>query len=305
MITALELSRFELSLAFVVKTAIVFFMKHILITGASTGIGHELTAKFLERGYFVWAGVRKPETLASLKQKFSDRLEVLKLDVTVNSDIESAHQKIAQAGVTDFALVNNAGIALGGPIEAIEIEEWKKLFEVNVFGLLRVTQIFLPLLRKTKGRVVNIGSISGRMSSPFLAPYTSSKHAVRAITDSLRRELRSLGVKVVLIEPGPIKTEIWDKSIESSRKLETKISPELQSVYGEALDNLVLAVEEVARNAVPTSHVTEKVIKAIELENPYPYYLVGKGIHLQALVLRVIPVRWLDAIFARGFRFQK
>ncbi|MDG0815414.1 SDR family oxidoreductase [Bdellovibrio svalbardensis] len=280
-------------------------MKHIIITGASSGIGHELTANFLKRGYFVWGGVRNPETLANLKQQYPQTLEVLKLDVTSNADIESAFQKISQVGVASLSLVNNAGLALGGPIEAIDLDEWRKLFDVNVFGLLRMTQVFLPLLRKTKGRVINIGSISGRMSSPFLAPYTSSKYAVRAITDSLRRELRTLGVKVVLIEPGPIKTDIWDKSIQSSRKLEAKISPELHRVYGEALENLVLAVEDVAKNAVPISFVTEKVVRAVELENPYPYYLVGKGIHLQALVLRLMPVRWLDAIFARGFRFQK
>ncbi|HEX7672738.1 MAG TPA: SDR family oxidoreductase [Bdellovibrio sp.] len=279
-------------------------MKHILITGASTGIGRALAESFLKRGDFVWAGVRNPEVLSSLKSQFPQTLEVLKLDVALADEVTRALQVVQATRPQDFILINNAGIALGGPVEAVDLNEWRKLFEVNVFGLLAMTQTFLPLLRQVKGRVINIGSISGRMSSPFLAPYTSSKHAVRAISDSLRREMRSLGVKVVLIEPSPIRTEIWDKSIQHSRELEAKMTPELQAVYSEAMASLVGAVEDVAKNAVPVSHVIEAVENAVDLENPYPYYLVGKNIHLQALLARLLPVRAMDAIFAKGFRFQ-
>lgn len=279
-------------------------MKHVLITGASTGIGLALTKSCLEQGYTVWACVRKLESLKDLKDKYST-LHVIRMDVTSKEEVQAAANILSQQSVDDFVLINNAGIALGGPIEAMDLKEWRNLFEVNVFGLLQVTQSFLPLLRKCKGRVINIGSISGRMSSPFLAPYTSSKHAVRAISDSLRRELRTIGVKVILIEPGPIKTDIWDKSIAQSEKLETQLSPELQLVYGEAMQSLKSAVTDVAKNAVPVSYVTVKVLRAITLENPYPYYLIGKNIHLQAWLMKLLPVRVVDAIFARGFRFQK
>ncbi|QDK39062.1 SDR family oxidoreductase [Bdellovibrio sp. NC01] len=279
-------------------------MKHVLITGASTGIGFALTKSCLEQGYTVWACVRKLEALKDLKDKYPT-LHVIRMDVTSNEEVVAAANIISQQSVKDFVLINNAGIALGGPIEAMNLKEWRNLFEVNVFGLLQVTQAFLPLLRKTKGRVINIGSISGRMSSPFLAPYTSSKHAVRAISDSLRRELRSLGVKVILIEPGPIKTDIWDKSIAQSEKLEAQLTPELQEVYGDAINSLKSAVTDVAKNAVPVSYVTNKVLQAITLPNPYPYYLIGKNIHFQAWLMKLLPVRVVDAIFARGFRFQK
>ncbi|WII73895.1 SDR family oxidoreductase [Bdellovibrio sp. 22V] len=280
-------------------------MHEVLITGASSGIGYALTESFLQRGDVVWAGARKPETLKAPAEKYPGNLKVLKLDVTSATDIESAVQTITQnPSDKKFILVNNAGVALGGPIESLPLEEWKSLFEVNVFGLVSVTKNFLPRLRQNRGLVINIGSISGRISSPYLAPYCASKFAVKAISDALRRELRSHGVNVVLVEPGPIKTDIWDKSIHHSNELKKFITGDQLKVYGEAIENLNSAVAEVAKSAVPVSWVTDTVMSAINAKNPRAYYLVGKGIRIQAFLAKHLPTKWLDALLSMGYRFQ-
>jgi len=278
-------------------------MQHVLITGTSSGIGYHLTEALLKAGYVVWAGLRSPQALATLHEKYPQKLHVLKLDVTSSSDIEDAWHRISSdPSVESFALINNAGVALGNPIESVPMREWRKLYDVNVFGLIETTQKFLPLLRKTCGHVINIGSISGRVAAPFLAPYCSSKFAVRAISDSLRREMMEHGVRVVLIEPGPIATPIWDKSVSKSQQMSEELNPEMKIIYGESLKALKAGVEATSSNAVPPSHVSEKVIEALRAKNPKPYYLVGKGICFTAFLVKYMPTRLLDRFIVRGFR---
>ncbi len=166
-------------------------------------------------------------------------------------------------------------------------------------------KLFFLLLRETKGTVVNVGSISGRIASPYLAPYAVSKFSVRAFSDSLRREMRNFGVKVILVEPGPIKTPIWEKSMDHSSDLKKHLTPELSQIYERPLNGLISAVEEVAKNAVPVSWVTEKVVSAVHSEDPNAYYLIGRGIHFQAFLAKHLPVRWLDAVLSMGYRFQR
>lgn len=282
-------------------------MKQVLITGASTGIGYSLTKFLCERGHRVWAGVRKPEVLRHLKEEFPKSLTILKLDVVNEEDIDKAYQEISSTYDInqEFVLVNNAGIAVGGPVEALAFEEWHKLFDVNVFAPVRLTQKFLPLIRKTKGRVLNVGSISGRISTPFLASYNSSKFALRSFTDTLRREMAPLGVKVVLIEPGPVKTEIWSKSIAHSEDLIKNLSTEMQAVYGEGIEALRSGVLKTVQNAVPVEHVTKAMTSAIESEHPGFYYLLGKNAFLYFLMSRFMPARWLDKLLMAGYRFKK
>lgn len=280
-------------------------MKEILITGASTGIGYALTESFLKNGDVVWAGVRKPETLKPLQEKYP-QLKILKLDVTSPADIESAWQEISlKKSAHPFVLINNAGVAVGGPIEALPLAEWRNVFEVNVLAAISMTSKFLPLIRESQGRVVNLGSISGRIASPYLGPYCTSKFAIRAFSDSLRREMRPFGVKVILVEPGPINTPIWSKSVDHSLDIKKHLSTDLEKIYGPPIENLVSIVEDVAKNAVPVSWVTEKVLQVVESKNPKACYLIGKGIHLQAALAKYLPTKWLDALLAMGFRFQR
>lgn len=280
-------------------------MRHVLITGTSSGIGYHLTETLLEKGFTVWAGLRSPHVLQMLQEKYPKQLHLLQMDVTVTADIESAWRKISShPSVEEFSLINNAGIAVGNPIEALPMEEWHKIFNVNVFGLIQVTQKFLPLLRDTHGCVVNIGSISGRVAAPFLGPYCASKFAVRAITDSLRREMLTLGVRVALIEPGPVDTPIWDKSVEKSYQLEKNLTPEMRKVYGASLLALHAGVEASSSNAVAPSDVAKCVLHALNSRNPKPYYLVGKSIRQTAFMVKYLPTRLLDRIIVKGFRGQ-
>jgi len=280
-------------------------MRNIVITGASTGIGYALVESFLAEGDRVWAGVRKIESLQPLQSRYSN-LNILILDVTKSSDIEDSLKKMSNlAENEDFVLINNAGIAVGGPLEALPMTEWRGLFDINVFGLVEMTQKFLPLLRKHKGLVVNMGSLSGRLATPFLSPYTASKFAVRAISDALRRELRSYGVRVVLIEPGPIKTKIWGKALDKSGQLKKYLTPALSKVYGDVLDQLEYEVEQTALDAVPVDRVVEKVLAAVKSEKPCPYYPVGKNIGLILFLAQYFPTRILDRLLSRGFRFKR
>ena len=202
-------------------------------------------------------------------------------------------------------MINNAGIAIGGPVEALTLTNWRDIFDVNVFAVVSITNRFLPLIRAAKGRIVNIGSISGRIASPYLGPYCASKFAVRAFSDSLRREMRSFGVKVILVEPGPISTPIWEKSMDQSMNIQKQLSPELAKAYEEPISYLTSAVETVVKNAVPVSWVTEKVLLAVESKHPKAYYLIGKYIHIQAALAKYLPAKWLDMILSWGYRFRK
>ncbi len=194
-------------------------MKKVVITGVSTGIGYS-TAKILcDSGYFVYGSVRKDKEAKKLSSEFGENFKPLIFDVTDPKAILANVEKVQsdlKPGESIAGLVNNAGIALGGPVTLIDTEVFRKQFDVNFFGLIDVTKAYLPLLGASKesseqGKIINISSISGRRSHPFMAPYTASKFALEAFSDSLRRELLIYGVDVILIEPGPIKTAIWDK----------------------------------------------------------------------------------------------
>src|SRR5918996_2317979 len=220
----------------------------VLVTGASTGIG-EATARHLgERGHRVFAGVRKSSDGERLRAAGNGRVTPVELDVTDQSQIEEVVGAIAAEVESDglLGVVNNAGIALGGPVEFLELDDWRRQFDVNVFGLLAVTKQVLPLIRKARGRIVLVGSIGGRLASPFLAPYSASKFALEAIADSLRVELHPFGIRVALIEPGAVKTEIWEKGRATADELEQELPPEALERYGSVIEKArrVLAFQE-------------------------------------------------------------
>ncbi len=199
-----------------------------VVTGASSGIG-EATARHLDSlGFTVFAGVRKPADAERVDAAGSERLRALELDVTDADSVAAAAEKVreATAGTGLAALVNNAGIAVTAPLEFVPIDELRNQLEVNVIGQVAVTQALLPGLRAARGRIVNVSSIGGRIGLPLAGPYAASKFALEAISDSLRRELRHLGVKVVVIEPGGVKTPIWDKGTDTADAMLAKAPPE-------------------------------------------------------------------------------
>ena len=186
-------------------------MKSVVITGASTGIGRACTLYLDELGWRVFAGVRKAVDGDALRDLASDRLVPLILDVADEAGVARAADEVAAVVGDDglHGLVNNAGIAVGGPLEFVPLEDVRRQFEVNVFGLLRTTQAMLSMIRAARGRVVNVSSQGGKVAAPYFGPYCASKFAVEAMSDSLRRELKPWGLHVSVVEPGAIDTAIW------------------------------------------------------------------------------------------------
>ena len=218
----------------------------MVVTGASTGIGRATALHLDERGYTVFAGVRKQADADSLEQEGSDRLTPVTIDVAEQDSIEAAREQVQDAvGEQGLAgLVNNAGIAGGGPVEHLPVDEFKKVIDVNLVGQYAVTQAFLPLLRRGEGTIVFITSIGGRVASPFFAPYNAAKFGLEGMADSLRRELKPWkGMDVVVIEPGSIATPIWKKGGENFEAASKRMGPEAERLYGPQLERLRAATD--------------------------------------------------------------
>jgi NAD(P)-dependent dehydrogenase (short-subunit alcohol dehydrogenase family) len=270
----------------------------VLVTGASTGLGRSVALGLAARGWQVYAGVRKAADGKSLTAEVEGALEPVMLDVTRRQSIEAAVARLNEGtGGGLHALVNNAGIYLGGPLELMQPEEIEQTFAVNVTGLLQLTRACLPLLRATAGRIVNISSISGLVAMPGVSVYAGSKHAVEAITDSLRIELKPFGIEVIAVEPGGIKTPIWQKgATRDAEAREDASRAATRKVYAP----LVRLLEKL--NAKPgglsPEAVAEVVIEALESKRPRNRYLVGDDAKGLALLNR-LPVGLRDRIIAR------
>lgn len=278
-------------------------MKAVIITGASTGIGHAAALRLAEKGFQVYAGVRKDADAKAWKQVRN--VTALKIDVTKDGSVAEAADGIRKElqGADEVHLVNNAGIAVAGPIEGVSMERWHEQFEVNVFGLVRVSQAFLPFVRATRGRVVNLSSVSGLATTPYLGPYSASKFAVEAISDALRRELRQFGSRVIVIEPGPIATPIWEKGLGKKDYLLGELSPALRKAYAHELAQFQKGAEKSARSAVPVDRVSDAIEAALTAARPKTRYVVGaKGLPVAMAVAGMLPDKLLDALVAKQFR---
>jgi len=249
--------------------------KNILVTGTSTGIGRSIALDLSARGWRVYAGVRKSADAESLQEDADGEIVPLIIDVAKPDSVERAIAELAeQTGGQLHALVNNAGVYLGGPLELMSAEEIERSFAVNVTGLLLVTRACLPLLRAARGRIVNISSISGLVAMPGVSVYAASKHAVEAITDSLRIELSPFEVEVVAVEPGGIRTPIWDKgAARDASAREDDGNAETRALYAP----LVRLLEKLNQKpgGLPPEAVAEVVRDALESSKPKNRYLVG------------------------------
>jgi len=249
----------------------------VVITGASTGIGEASALEMDRRGFRVFAGVRSPSAAEKLRAKASSRLTAVTIDVTDIASIAAAVDMVATAvGDTGLAgLVNNAGIVVPGPLEAVPIDALRRQLEVNVIGHVAVTQAFLPLLRKARGRVVNISSMNGGLSVPCLGPYAASKWALEAINDALRQELRRFGIRVSSVVPGVISTPIWEKSSAAGEELATTVSPEVLALYEADLAAMRELVARSVRSASPVDRVVRALVHALTAERPKTHYYLG------------------------------
>ncbi|MCB9640964.1 MAG: SDR family oxidoreductase [Myxococcales bacterium] len=266
--------------------------KRVLITGASTGIGRCATQILADWGDTVYACARKDADLEELGK--IKNVIPLKLDVTQRDQIEAAVKQIEEEAGSLDALVNNAGISVSGPLMDIPEEEMRAQFEVNVFGLANITQALFPLLHKAKGRIVNISSIAARIVTPFLGPYCMSKFAVEAYSDALRRELMPLGMKVVIIQPGPTKTAIWGKTDPETEAFAGSLFEERAKKIGKMM------IERADSNAFPPEAVGFLVYEAIHRAKPKTRYLVTPE-KLPQLLLSKLPDQVIDSALAQVF----
>ena len=270
----------------------------VLVTGTSTGIGHACVARLIAEGYRVFAGVRRAEDGERLAAEFPERLHWLELDITEPGEIAAAVEQVSSSvgehGL--LGLVNNAGVAIGGPLEYVPAALLRRQLEVNVVGLHAVTVAFLPLIRRGHGRIVHIGSISGKIASPFIGPYTASKHAVEGLTDSLRLELAPEGIHVAVIEPGQVRTPIWEKGVAAFSDVSERFPPEALSRYGLRLRVFRWLLERAPRVAVPPELVADRVVHALTSSEPRTRYVVGSDARLRLWLTRLLPDRVMDAI---------
>lgn len=275
-------------------------MKHILITGISSGIGYAAARDLSSRGYHVFGSVRRQEDAQRLGDEMGPGVTPLLFDVTDHGAIESAIIQMAQGldGQNLTALVNNAGITTPGPLLHMSLHEFRQQFEVNLFGLLDVTQQVAPLLGarpdapQPAGRIINIGSVSGKVAYPFMGAYAASKHALEALSDALRRELMLYGVDVVLIEPGTVNTPIVGKFAEQvQRYMDTGYAPILRKV--------ARAAEGRETSALPVTAVTRVIRLAIESPRPRTRYPIPRKWLTGWLLPRWLPDRWFDYLIAR------
>jgi len=273
----------------------------ILVTGASTGIGRACALHLAARGNTVYAGVRKQADADSLTSEALGTLKPLTLDVTDEPSIRASVQTLT-ADLADHGLaglVNNAGIALGGPLEYLPIETWRQQLEVNVIGQVAVTKAFMPLIRGGHGRVLFIGSIGGRVGTPMMGPYNASKFALEGIAEAFREELRPWGLKVVLIAPGTIKTNIWDKGRDQSDDLEHRLGTEANERYGALNKALRKLIDRQDRSGIAPKRVAKVIERALFTANPRARYLVGPDAKAMGVLSRALPDRAKNSLLRR------
>lgn len=269
----------------------------VLVTGAGSGIGLATALLLKARGFAVYAGARKEEDLARLEAL---GLLPLPLDVTRPEDLEEAKRALPE-GL--FGLVANAGIAPAGPLELVPPEVVEEGLRVNVLGTLRTVQAFLPHLRRGRGRIVLMGSVSGLVALPLMGPYAASKFALEALADALRVELAPFGVKVVLVEPGSVATPIWERSLRWAEGYLLPPPPGTEGVYGAYLEAARRMAERNAQRGLPPKRVAEAVLEALTHPRPKARYLVAHPARAREVrLLRLLPTSLRDALILRVLR---
>ncbi|QDK77848.1 SDR family NAD(P)-dependent oxidoreductase [Spirosoma sp. KCTC 42546] len=273
--------------------------KTILITGVSTGIGYGAAKHFLQRGYTVFGSVRTQTDADRLQAEFGEAFTPLRFDVTdADAVAKAAHyltERLAGSGLG--GLINNAGIAIGGPLQDQPMDVFRKHFDVNVIGLVQVTQAFLPLLGAREnhpvlpGRILNISSVNGQVAIPFMGAYVGSKHAVEGLSHSLRRELSLLGIKVVIVGPGAVQTPIWGKG--------TDMSPYANTPYYPAMQRFLKQVAVSERKGFSIDYLGQRIVEIYETEKPRIRYALVPGKLMGWILPRLLPARVLDWVLER------
>lgn len=269
-------------------------MKSVVITGVSSGIGFDLARKFISHGYKVFGSVRSEQDAEKLKNEFGEYYFPLIFDVTESNEIIKAADIVKNElnNQTLSGLINNAGIAVSGPILHIPDEEIRNQFDINVFGVINVTKAFVPLLKgDNPGRIINISSVSGKNVFPFLGIYAASKHALEAVSDAFRREFALYGIKTIVIEPGSTQSAIWDKVPDLSKYEQTD--------FHSALGRVLKSIEKSLKDIMPVNKVSDIVYKTFTKKNPKIRYVVVHNKFTYWWLPRLLPEKTLDKLLVK------
>jgi NAD(P)-dependent dehydrogenase (short-subunit alcohol dehydrogenase family) len=273
----------------------------VLVTGASSGIGKDCALLLAEAGFTVFGGVRRPQDGEALARDARGSLTPAIMDITDEASIAAAAVLVSSAAGEDdtVSLVNNAGITVAGPLELLQTSDLRRQFEVNLFGQLSVTRALLPALRTHRGRIVLMGSIFGRISLPFVAPYTAAKFALGAIADSLSIELRQWRLPVILVEPGNVATPIWSRTKASVMESLDRIPAEKVALYQASLASFEKLTDSYAAGGIPAARVGRTVVRALSARTPRKRYTVGWDSRIYGRVAPVLPARFRQWILWR------
>ena len=270
----------------------------VLVTGASSGIGEATALHLKELGFDAVGAVRKDEDAERLA---AGGLRTVMLDVTDTGSIAAARSELGDGPLA--GLVNNAGIAVAAPVEFLPLDQLRHQLEINLIGQLAVTQAFLPALRAGRGRIVNVSSIGGRVALPLVGAYNASKFALEGVSDSLRRELLSQGVDVIVVEPGGVKTPIWRKGDELASELAAGMPPEAERLYGRLIEALRKQTVKIAtETGIEPREVAETIGRALTAGRPRARYLVGRDAKVRGPLAKVLPDRVMDRLIARAMK---
>ena len=273
--------------------------KNIVITGVSSGIGHDALRLLHQKGYHIYGSVRKEADAKSLTEAYPQRFTPLIFDVQDQDAVNQAAKRVFEACDRIDALINNAGVAVPGPLQFVTEADFERQMDINLKSVRRITNTFLPLLgtapdfKGPPGRIINVSSISGLFSSPFNGVYSISKHALESMTDVYRRELRRYGIKVMAIEPGPIKTKIWGKNLNSMAQF-------ANTDYYDILQKADKMIKNTEKNALPVARTSNVILKCITKKHPKTRYIVQKNTLVFKIVANYLPDKLVDWFIQRS-----
>lgn len=267
----------------------------IVVTGASTGMGAATARELARRGFHVLAGVRREIDADALR---GDGIEPHILDITVESDVAAIADRVAAdpLGRPLRALINNAGIAVNAPVEALPIAEWRRQFEVNLFGHVAMIQALMPSLLRSSGTVVNISSVGGKVALPTYPAYAGTKFALEALSDSMRREVNDLGVKVVVVEPGAVKTEMAQRGVATADRLKAGMTADQLERYGGLIDAMSNLARSFDTDGVPAERAAKVIANAATAPRPRTRYTIGRDAAILLRLSRIVSDRFLDRV---------
>ena len=271
-------------------------MPSVLVTGAGRGIGKSIVEHLATRGWDVIAGVRNERDADTVTAMSPQRVSSVFLDVTDAGHIAALHESLPER--LD-AIVNNAGVVVSGPMETVSPAEWRKQLEINVIGQLAVTQAVLPRLRRSRGRVVFISSVNGRLSMPLIGAYCASKFALEAAADALRMELRPWHIGVAIVEPAQTDTDMWRTADDVVEQTEAALTPEQRGLYTRQIAGMKKMIPLSQRLAVPAEKVSAVVEEALTARRPRARYVVGVGPRLQVALTTNLQTRMRDLLLRK------